>query len=78
MHGNTVLIYRYLTNVTTVIPVPAGAVMEFFLFATASRPAVGPTQSPIQGVLGAVSTAVKRPGREANHSPLSNAEVKNA
>jgi hypothetical protein len=44
----------------------------FFLFAT-SRPALGPTQPPIQGVPGS-----KRPESEADHSPLSSAEVKKA
>jgi hypothetical protein len=38
-----------------------------FLFATASRPTLGFTQSPIQWVPGALSPGVKRPGREANH-----------
>jgi len=38
-----------------------------------SRPAMGPTQPPIQWI-----TGVKRPRREANHSPHSSAEVKNA
>jgi hypothetical protein len=48
-----------------------------FLFATASKPVPGPTQSPIQWVQGDVSPAVKQPGREAYHSPLFRAEVKN-
>jgi hypothetical protein len=43
-----------------------------------SRPALGPTQSPFQVVPGALSLAVKRPRREADHSPPSSAEVKNA
>jgi len=47
--------------------------MGLFLFATASRPALGPTQPPIQWVPG-----VKRPGREADYSPPSSAAVKNA
>jgi hypothetical protein len=47
-----------------------------FLFTTASRTALGPTQPPIQWVPGALSLGVKRPGREASHSPLSSAEVK--
>jgi hypothetical protein len=47
-----------------------------FSFHTAFRPALGPTQPPIQWVPGAVSLGVKRPGREADHSPPSSAEVK--
>jgi hypothetical protein len=46
------------------------------LFTTASRTALGPTQPPIQWVPGSLSLAVKRPGREADHSPPSSAEVK--
>jgi hypothetical protein len=49
-----------------------------FLLITASRPALGPTQPPIQWVPGALSVGVKRLGREADGSPLSSAEVKNA
>jgi hypothetical protein len=41
-----------------------------------SRPAVGSTQTPMQRVPGALSLEVKRPGREADHSPPSSAEVK--
>jgi hypothetical protein len=47
-----------------------------FLFTTASRTALGPTQPPIQWVPGTLSLGVKRPGREADHSPPSSAEVK--
>jgi hypothetical protein len=49
-----------------------------FLFTTAFRPALGPTQSPILWVQGALSVGVNRPGREADHSPPSSAKVKNA
>jgi hypothetical protein len=35
-------------------------------------------QTPIQWILGALSPEVKRPGREADHSPPSSAQVKNA
>jgi hypothetical protein len=42
-----------------------------------STPALGPTQPPIQGVLGAFSLGVKWPGCEADHSPPSGAKVKN-
>jgi hypothetical protein len=51
--------------------------MRFF-FPTASKPALGPTQPPIQWVTGAVSPGVKLPRCEADHSPPSSAEVKNA
>jgi hypothetical protein len=51
--------------------------LGIFLFSTASRPALGPTQPPIHWVPGALSPGIKRPGREADHSPPSSAEVKN-
>jgi hypothetical protein len=35
-------------------------------------------QPPIQWVPGTLSPRIKRPGREADHSPTSRAEVKNA
>jgi hypothetical protein len=53
---------------------PAG--LRIFLFTTASRTALGPTQPPIQWVAGVHSLEVKRPGCEAGHSPPSSAEVK--
>jgi hypothetical protein len=49
-----------------------------FHFSMASRPALGPTQPPIQWVPGTLSPGEMRPGREADHSPLTSAEVKNA
>jgi hypothetical protein len=49
-----------------------------FLFDTASRPALGATQLRVKLVPGALSPGVKRSGREADHSPHSKAEVKNA
>jgi len=52
--------------------------MGIILSHTMSRPALGPTQPPIQWVRGALFLGVKRPGREADHSPPSSAEVKNA
>jgi hypothetical protein len=52
--------------------------LGIFLFATVSRPALGPIRPPIQKVPGALSLGINRPGREADHSPTSSAEVKNA
>jgi hypothetical protein len=51
--------------------------VKVFLFSTASRPALGPTRSRIQRIPGTFFPGVKRPGREANHSPPTNTEVKN-
>jgi len=48
-----------------------------FLFTTASRPALGPTQPPIQGVLAAISPGVKGPGHKAAHPSPPSAKVKN-
>jgi hypothetical protein len=50
--------------------------LRIFLFTTASRTALGPTQPPIQWVPEALSLGVKWPGREADHPPPSSAEVK--
>jgi hypothetical protein len=52
--------------------------VRVFLFTTASRPALGPTQPPIQWIPGALSLGVKLTRREADHSPPSSVEVKNA
>jgi hypothetical protein len=48
---------------------------EIFLFCTASRPALGPTQFPAQKVLGIFSLETQRLGLETNHSPTPNAEL---
>jgi hypothetical protein len=52
--------------------------LGIFLFTTASRTALRPTQPPIQWLPGALSLGVKRPGCEADHSPPFSAEVKNS
>jgi hypothetical protein len=51
--------------------------LGIFLFTTVSRMALGPTQPPIQWVLGDLSLGVKQPVHEADHSPPSSAKVKN-
>ena len=43
-------------------------------FPDSSRPALGPTQPPIQRVPG-LFPGVKRPGRDVDHPPPSSAEV---
>jgi hypothetical protein len=50
--------------------------LGIFLFTTVSRMALRPTQPPIQWVPGALSLGLKRPEREADHSPPSSTEVK--
>jgi hypothetical protein len=50
---------------------------KIFLFSTASRPVLGPTQPPIQWIPVVISPGVEQPGCEADHSPPSSAKVKN-
>jgi len=52
--------------------------LEIFLFSTAFRPTLRPTQPSVQLVPADLTLGVKRPGREADHSPPSSAEIKNA
>jgi hypothetical protein len=47
-----------------------------FHFSMSSRPALGPTQPPIQWVPRVLSPGVKQLEREADHSPSTSAEVK--
>jgi hypothetical protein len=51
--------------------------LEIFLFSTAFRLPLGPTQPPIEWVLWAIPLVVTRPGFEADYSPPSSAEAKN-
>jgi hypothetical protein len=48
-----------------------------FLYSTPSRPALEPTQSPIQWVSKVLSPALKRQGSEAEHSHPSSDNSKN-
>jgi hypothetical protein len=50
--------------------------LGIFLFTTMSRTTLVPTQPPMQWVPGSLFLGVKRPGREADHSPPSSAKVK--
>jgi hypothetical protein len=50
--------------------------LGIFLFTTVCTTALGPTQPPIRWVQGALSLRVKRPRREADHSPPGSVEVK--
>jgi hypothetical protein len=56
----------------------SGRGLGILLFTTVSRTALGPTQPPIQWGTRGSFPGVKRPGCEADHSPLSSVEVKNA
>jgi hypothetical protein len=49
--------------------------LRIFLFTTASRTTLGPSQPPIQRVPGVLSLGVKRSGREADDSPPSSVKV---
>jgi hypothetical protein len=50
--------------------------LGIFLFTTASRTVLGPTQPPIKWVPRALPLGVKRPGREADNSFPSSADFK--
>jgi hypothetical protein len=52
-------------------------VREDCLLSIPSRLVLRTTQPPIQWILGDLSPRVKRPGREADHSPPTSAQVKN-
>jgi hypothetical protein len=50
---------------------------KIFLFSTASEPALGPKQPPIQWVLGVLSKGLKRRGDKltTNHRPLPKSRI---
>jgi hypothetical protein len=56
---------------------PVVAIMQIFLFTITPRPALRLVQPPTQWVRGSMSLGLERPGREADLSPPSSAEVKN-
>jgi len=51
---------------------------NFFIFTTASKPALVPTQPPIQWIPAALSLGLRLPGLETDNSSPSSAEVTNA
>jgi hypothetical protein len=57
---------------TTGVRFSAGALNKISFSTTTSRPALGPTQPPVQWVL-----VVRQSEHEADHLPASSAEVKN-
>jgi hypothetical protein len=60
------------------IGVRSPAEQRIFPLSSVSRPALGLTQPPVQWVPGVLSPGAKaRLGRDADHSPLSSAEVVN-
>jgi len=58
--------------------IPGREKKRIFLYATASRLALGPTQPPNQWELGFLSPELNQPGHEDDHCHQTNAEVKNA
>jgi hypothetical protein len=66
------LLFHRLNNLDDHGSISGGGNDGIFFFATASGPALGSTQPPIQWVLG-----VKQPKHEADHSPPSSTELKN-
>jgi hypothetical protein len=70
-----IYIYTNQSNDSSV-GIVLGYGLGIFLFTTMSKMALGSILPPIQWVPGALSLGVKRPGREADYSPPSSAEVK--
>jgi hypothetical protein len=54
----------------------SGSKLSAYVITFLKIPALEPTQPPIQWVSGALCLGVKRPEREADHSPPYSAEVK--
>jgi hypothetical protein len=70
---NGVGVAQYIDGLRAGLPGFDSRQCKIFLFTTASRPKLGPTQPPIQWV--ALFWRVKRQGHEAYYWPPSSAEV---
>jgi hypothetical protein len=66
------------TGRTTGVQFPAGAITGFFSLRHRVQTSSGAQPASIQQIQEDFTPEVKRPGREADHSPPSSAEVKNA
>jgi hypothetical protein len=69
--------FSFLKPSINFIKLCASYLYVFWEITTASRPALGPNQPPIQWVPGSLPTGEKWPEREADHSPPYSAGVKN-
>jgi hypothetical protein len=76
-HDKRLIPRLWPTGWTTDVRFPAEARKGFFFVFTVSRPALDCTQPSMQWVPGSFPVG-KRPGREAEHSPPSSAEVRKA
>jgi hypothetical protein len=76
LDANLLFIYLMCCRLATgrgfAVRVPVGS----RIFSMLSRPALGPTQPPIQWLRGTIPSGVKRQGREADHSPPAITKVK--
>jgi hypothetical protein len=85
--GDTIVTFatsKYLTVICTVFPhlnihkyilTSPDLNMKNCCYSMSSKPALGSTQQPIQWAPVALSLGVKRPRREADHSPPTTAEI---
>jgi hypothetical protein len=73
----TVTQFKTVLKFLIIVRFPVGTMIGYFLFVTASRLSLGPTQPLIQRVPGALSPGTKRPGRETGSSPPDSAAIKN-
>jgi hypothetical protein len=66
-----------LRKTSNIINIDVQCMLYMCVHSTTSGSGMGPIQPPMHWITGSLSPEVKRPGLEADHSPLSSAEVKN-